>query len=154
MLTPLLAAAGMANAYYAFTDRDVACRRRLEKRSRIMKKDLSARWGNVALGAWLFVSAFLWPHSTAQFNNSWLVGIAAATVAVIAMRVDGARYLNVALAAWLFIAGFTLPVSSMGTFWNNLIVSVMMFFTALVPNMHARRRPGDQPPMAGAPPLT
>ena len=115
-----------------------------------MKKDLSFRWVNVALGAWLFVSAFLWPHSTAQFNNSWLVGIAAAVVAAIAMRVDAARYLNLALAAWLFIAAFALPVSSEGTLWNNLLVSVIMSFAALVPNVYRRDRSSHPPPITGA----
>lgn len=114
-------------------------------------KNSSPRWVNVALGAWLFVSAFLWPHSIAQFHNSWLVGITVAVVAAIATRVDAARYINATLAAWLFISAFALPVSSMGTFWNNLLVSIVILFLALVPNAHPRHHSGNQPPIAGAP---
>lgn len=33
------------------------------------------RYVNIALGAWVFLSAFVWPHADASFTNSWLMGV-------------------------------------------------------------------------------
>src|SRR5690349_1717021 len=54
----------------------------------------SPRWLNVLLGVWLFISAFLWPHSQAQFTNTWLMGVLAVIFALLASRLNEARYLN------------------------------------------------------------
>ena len=34
-----------------------------------------ARIVNLVLGIWLFISAFVWPHSTAQMTNTWILGV-------------------------------------------------------------------------------
>lgn len=108
-----------------------------------MERDGSIRWMNVALGGWLFVSGFLWLHSQAQFTNAWVVGLAAAAIALISMRVPQVRFVNVLLALWLFASVWALPVAAQGTFWNNIAVAVVMFFTALTPN--TRGGPGRHP---------
>jgi hypothetical protein len=106
----------------------------------------------LALGAWLILSAFLWQHTIEQFNNAWMVGLATAIVAAIAMRVDSARYVNMALAVWLFLSVFILTEPSIGTTWNHLVVAVAIFLTATTPNLPVRRTPSGQPPIAGASP--
>lgn len=94
----------------------------------------SPRVLNVILGVWLFISAFIWPHSQAQMTNTWILGVLAVVFALVSMYVAAqARYLNTLLAIWLFISAFALPRVSVGTVWNNAIVAILMFVFSLIP---------------------
>jgi hypothetical protein len=94
-----------------------------------------ARWFNVALGVWLIVSAFLWPHAPEQFTNAWAVGVLVIALALIAATGQAwARYVNVAAAIWLFLATFLLPRVSAGTAWNHVLVAIAVICFALIPN--------------------
>jgi hypothetical protein len=95
---------------------------------------MSARVANIILGAGLFISAFIWPHTQSQFTNTWILGVICVVLALIAMRVPAVRYLNTALAVWLFISAWALPHISAGTVWNNVLVSIAIFFVSLVGN--------------------
>jgi hypothetical protein len=93
-----------------------------------------ARIANVILGVWLFISAFAWLHSSAQFTNTWILGVLQVIFALVALfSAPQARYLNTALAIWLFISAFALPRLSIGTTWNNAIVAILTFLFSLVP---------------------
>jgi hypothetical protein len=105
-----------------------------------------ARGFTLLLGVWLFISAFLWPHSMAQMTNTWICGVAAVVLAGIAMRAPQVRYVNTILSIWLFISAFALPSMSIGTVWNNVIVSVAIFIASLVPSERTQRlipKPGS-----------
>jgi hypothetical protein len=93
----------------------------------------TARIVNIVLGIWLFVSAFLWPHTYAQMTNTWIVGVLCVVFALIAMRVPEVRYLNTLLAVWLFISVWALPTMSVGTQWNNALVAIFVFVVSLAP---------------------
>jgi hypothetical protein len=116
-----------------------------------MATDIDARAAaprglNVALGVWLFISAFLWPHSQGQMTNTWLMGVLCVVFAVAAMYVEQVRFLNTLLAIWLFISAFALPSLSVGTTWNNAIVAIAIFLVSLVPSrgrMAHRPRPAS-----------
>ncbi len=88
---------------------------------------------NVLLGIWLFVSAFVWEHATAQRVNSLVLGVVCTVAAVLALRLRPARWVNMALAAWLFLSVIVLPRSGSFGMWNNLLVAVCMFIVAGVP---------------------
>lgn len=94
---------------------------------------MSPRIGNVILGVWLFISAFLWQHSPAQFMNTWIVGALTVLVALVATRYGELRYLNTALSVWLFISAWALPHFNIATVWNNAIVGLAIFCVSLVP---------------------
>lgn len=94
----------------------------------------SARMMNAALGVWLFISAFLWPHTMAQRTNTWILGVLTVIFSVAAMREPRARYLNTILAIWLFISAWALPRISAGTVWNNVLVAIAIFVLSLVPS--------------------
>ncbi len=98
---------------------------------------------NVILGVWLFISAFIWPHTSAQMTNTWILGVLCVVFALVAMAVPWVRYLNTLLAIWLFISAWALPTVSPGTIWNNVLVAIAIFIVSLVPSM----------PTAGAPTL-
>jgi hypothetical protein len=93
----------------------------------------AARVINIVLGIWLFISAFLWIHASAEMTNTWIVGLICMAIAIIALRVPEARYLNTALAVWLLISVWALPTISVATRWNNALVALAIFFVSLAP---------------------
>jgi hypothetical protein len=105
----------------------------------------SPRIINVVLGVWLFISAFLWPHTQAQMTNTWIVGVLCVVFALVAMAVPGVRYLNTLLAIWLFISAWALPTMSTGTIWNNVLVAIALFILSLVPSAPGTAAPGYLP---------
>jgi hypothetical protein len=94
----------------------------------------SPRIVTIALGVWLFLSAFLWTHTQAQLTNTWVVGVLCVIFALISMAVPWVRYLNTLLAIWLFISAWALPTASSGTIWNNVLVAIAMFVASLMPS--------------------
>ena len=93
----------------------------------------TARTLNLILGAWLFVSAFLWSHTPADRVNDWAVGLAIVVFAVLAMSIPAVRWVNTALGAWLFISAFALPHAHAGTRWNEVLVGLFVFFISIGP---------------------
>lgn len=97
---------------------------------------------NLILGVWLFISAFVWPHTQAQMTNTWILGVIAVAISLVAMYVNAqARYLNTVLSIWLFISVWALPRLNVGTAWNNVIVAILMFVFSLIPGGGTMRRP-------------
>jgi hypothetical protein len=92
------------------------------------------RWINVALGAWLIISAFAWPHTSPQFANALIVGAICAVAAAFALRTPQVRFVNVALAIWLFVSSWALPIEHSATIWNGVVASLIMLVAALVPS--------------------
>lgn len=101
----------------------------------------NARVVNLVLGVWLFISAFAWPHASAQSTNTWLMGVLCVIFAVGAMIVPWMRYLNTVLAIWLFISAWALPAGTPGTTWNNVLVSIAIFVVSLIPTEPTRTAP-------------
>jgi hypothetical protein len=102
------------------------------------------RYLNAAVGAWLFISAFLWPHSSAELTNAWVVGALVFIAALLALGAPTVRYANTVLALWLFISTLALGGST-GTMWNHVIVAIVTFVVSLVPNpMSTHGRPTIQ----------
>ncbi len=99
----------------------------------------SARLANIILGAWLFISAFMWQHSAAQYTNAWVVGLLIAAVAIIGFWAPQVRYVNTALAAWLFISAWALPHDNRGTVWNHALVAIAVFAISLIPSRSTAR---------------
>lgn len=90
-------------------------------------------WVPIALGAWLFVSTFLWPHGTGPAANTWIVGSLIVIASLLALRMPWMRWVDTALAIWLFLSTLAMPAATRGTLWNNLIVAVLVFLASLVP---------------------
>jgi hypothetical protein len=99
-----------------------------------------ARIVNLVLGIWLFISAFVWPHTTAQMTNTWILGVLTVIFALVAMRFPPVRYLNTILAIWLFISAFALHRLNNGTVWNNALLAIVIFFLSLVPSTEQPER--------------
>lgn len=108
----------------------------------------AARGINIALGIWLFISAFLWRHSQGQFTNTWVVGALCVLFALLAIWAPVVRYLNTILAIWLFVSAWAIPAVSVATVWNNAIVAIAILVVSLLPEVPATRGvrgPGPAP---------
>ncbi len=92
----------------------------------------TARWVNVVLGVWLFISAFVWEHTTAERTNTWILGVLCVVFALIATSTPSVRWLNTILAIWLFISVWALPHDNLARMWNNAIVAIVVFLVSLV----------------------
>lgn len=90
-------------------------------------------WIPIALGAWLFLSTFLWPHGSGSAANTWIVGSLIVIASLIALRMPWMRWVDTALAIWLFLSTLAMPGATGATVWNNLIVAVLVFLVSLVP---------------------
>lgn len=97
----------------------------------------------IAVGAWLFASAFVWPHSMPQFNNAWVSGLLVIVFATLAMAAfDWGRYLNAVIAVWLFVSSFVLPGGDgFATKANHAVVAIVLFLTAMIPGTPVLQRP-------------
>lgn len=102
-----------------------------------------ARWINLVLGAWLFVSAFLWTHSRESQANTWIIGALIASVAILAMRAPALRYVNALLAGWLFISTFLIDHVTRATIWHNAFVALIVLGASLATH---ERFPRPNPP--------
>lgn len=101
----------------------------------IHRQESAPRIVNLILGVWLFVSAFLWPHSQAQMTNTWIVGALAVVISLVSMYAEAqVRYLNTILSIWLFVSVWVLPRLNVGAAWNNIIVAVLLFVFSLMPS--------------------
>jgi hypothetical protein len=108
--------------------------------------DMVTRVMDVALGLWLCVSAFLWPHGLPQFLNATVIGAAIAIDAAMALAGhERARIGNRALAVWLFVSNLLMPHTSLATAWNHALVAVLVFLLSMVPTVHAGRHARPAP---------
>lgn len=90
-----------------------------------------ARIFSIALGIWLFLSAFAWPHDSSQFANTWVTGAVVTVVAALSMAWPRARSFNAAVAIWLFFSSFFFPTQG-ETIWNNTVVAILLLVASLV----------------------
>jgi hypothetical protein len=90
---------------------------------------------NTMLGFWLFVSAFLLPHSSrASFHNTWIVGFIVTGLGIASiLGVSWARRANFVLALWLFLSAFLLPRSAGPAIFHHVIIAVLLVVTSLFP---------------------
>lgn len=99
-----------------------------------MNDRTTVRWINLALGIWLFVSAFAWPHTHPQYVNAMIVGALYTAIAAVAMRAPQVRFLNVALSLWLAFSARLFPTAHAATTWNSLIVALLVLIVTLLPS--------------------
>jgi hypothetical protein len=87
------------------------------------------------LGLWMIVSAFLWPHSPAQFSNACFAGGLVLFSALVARRGrPWAMYLVAAVGLWLLVSSLLLRASA-ATLWNNLVIGLSLFVLGRAPIM-------------------
>lgn len=99
----------------------------------------------MALGVWLGVSAFWWPHSAEQFVFALMAGLLCALVGL-RMLGNPRRFLAPYLiVAWLVLGIWFLPALSRMTLYNHVIVAAgILAFTRLAWDPAAGQRGGNR----------
>jgi hypothetical protein len=91
------------------------------------------RFVNIALGLWLFASAFLLPHQGNTRFNDWMIGLLVASTALSAVWAPAMRWANTYLAVALAFWALVLEYSSRVTRVHDLVVAGLIFVVSLVP---------------------
>jgi hypothetical protein len=97
------------------------------------------RYLNVALGVWMFVSAFAWPHSRDACAAAWISGAMISMNAFAAIWASPVRFFNVLLGGmalvWQMAASAHEPMARI----SGIVASGLVIALSLVP---PRRRAG------------
>src|SRR5687767_4577060 len=91
------------------------------------------RLANVTLGLWLFLTAFLWPHTPGSHANTWVLGLVIASIAAVGRPTPIVRAISTVPAIWLLFSSFWIPDLTNVTMWHNAIVAVLVLVLSLVP---------------------
>jgi hypothetical protein len=111
-----------------------AARRKVDARSEPLPW---ARGANLSLGIWLQVSAFAWPHTDEARLSAWLPGLLISIVALLSMSAPPMRWLNAFLAGLLLLWTYTSTANEALTYWNGIIVGLMVLIFATIPSKSA-----------------
>jgi hypothetical protein len=87
----------------------------------------------VTLGLWLFLSAFVWPHTVVSRTNTWVLGLIIAAVAAVGTSTPAMRAISTVPAIWLFMSSFWISDVTDATLWNNAIVAILVLVLSLLP---------------------
>ncbi len=91
-----------------------------------------ARYAHLALGVWLQISSFAWPHSDATRIAAWLPGLIISVVALLSMSVPPLRWVNGVSAIWLLAWTAATANSEPLTYWTGVICGALVFVLATV----------------------
>lgn len=91
------------------------------------------RLANVTLGLWLFLTAFLWPHSPASRANTWVLGLIIASIAAAGTPRPAIRAIGTVPAIWLFFSSFWISDLTNVTMWHNAVIAVLVLVLSLIP---------------------
>ena len=105
-----------------------------------MSRQHGARIANIILGVWLVLSSFIWRDTAAEFANAWIVGVVIVLVSLAAFWAPNLRHVNCAMAGWLFLSAWWMRWQRTATFWNTVVVAVLVFAFSLIPT------PGESEP--------
>jgi hypothetical protein len=94
---------------------------------------MTIRIFNVLMGTWLFISAFMWPHSPLEAAFTMACGGLTVVFALATIYSGAFRYVNAGLAVLLFISTIVLTAGAWRgpTMWHNAVVAIALFVIAL-----------------------
>jgi hypothetical protein len=88
---------------------------------------------NIAMGVWLVISAFLWPHDGDQRLNAVVIGSMIAVTASLAMMWRPASWVAALPAVWLFGTSLFAEHHHALTPWHNVAIAFVVFMSATAP---------------------
>lgn len=90
---------------------------------------------NLLLGMWLFLSAFLWNHTDAQYLNAFTCGLVLGILGAAAgERRPLLRLFTGQIGIWLMASTFLLPTGP-GTRVNHLLVGLLVLAMSVLPSL-------------------
>jgi uncharacterized membrane protein HdeD (DUF308 family) len=93
---------------------------------------MNPRIFNVLMGVWLFISAFAWRHSPAQFWAALICGALTVLLTLATFYVPGVRYLVAVFAVFLFVESLTGAAGFRRTAWHDAIIAIAIFAAAML----------------------
>src|SRR5438045_9628500 len=93
---------------------------------------MTTRIFNALIGIWLFVTAFMWPHTPAEMTVTVVAAILTFALAILAIYTRAASYMNEIVAVLLFLSVLTVHSLARATMWYNVIVTIELFICALL----------------------
>lgn len=96
---------------------------------------VGARIASGVIGAWIYMSAFLWKHTFAHFMNAWVLGVVAMMTAAAAYLDPRFRRVNTAIGVWMVASAFLLPHAAMATVWSNVASGAALALVSFLPGM-------------------
>lgn len=88
---------------------------------------------NIAMGVWLVISAFVWPHEPTQRLNAVVFGSMIAVLASLALMWRPASWVATLPAVWLFGTSLSAEHRDALTPWHNVAVAFVVFMSATAP---------------------
>ncbi len=92
-----------------------------------------ARWVNVAVGAWLFLSAWIFDAPLVQRVGQGLAGSTVFVLAFLAMAYARTRWINTLLGLWVAASPFALALPSGPAGVNRLVSGLVILAASLWP---------------------
>jgi hypothetical protein len=95
-----------------------------------------APWSRVvsgALGVWLFVSTYAWPHEGSEATNAIVCGAIAIDASIASLRTPVLQWLVAAVGVWLLLAPFVFADHGLVTIWNELFVGISLVALSMIP---------------------
>jgi hypothetical protein len=102
------------------------------------------RYANVLLGVWMFVSAFVWPHSRDACAAAWISGAGIAMNAFGAIWAPQVRYFNLPLGFLALVWQVSAAGNDARTLMSGLISSLLVVLFSLVPSGRLHHPPGAE----------
>lgn len=90
------------------------------------------------LGAWLFASAFLWPHQDNVRYNDWLCGLLTASSALVAVWAPAFRKVATGTALLVVFAVVIFGYRTQATRLHDLVVAALVLVLSMVPASRTR----------------
>jgi hypothetical protein len=100
--------------------------------ARWTRSDTWPRWIAILLAAWLFASAFMWPHTRGALGNETVFGALMLGCGIVALYVRFARWVEALFAIALAIATLTTAHLVAATLWSGLAVALGVFVTSFI----------------------
>jgi len=92
---------------------------------------MTARIFTFLIGSWLFLSAFAWPHQSAQGFIALVCGALTVFFALLTIYLPNVRYMTAATAVVLFVSSIAASSRLDRTFWHNAVIAVAIFIAAV-----------------------
>jgi hypothetical protein len=103
---------------------------------------------NMALAAWLLVSAFALPHTEASAALTGLMAVLVGTFALASPGLRGLRFVNAVLALVLAWAALLMPDVGGLARANNALVAAAVFALSVIPGRSTQIEVEGPPPQA------
>jgi len=96
-----------------------------------------APWSRIvsgALGLWLFLSTYAWPHGRAEAVNALVCGAIVIDASLASLRIPALQWLVAVVGTWLLASPFVLSSHGVLATWNAIFVGICLVALSMIPS--------------------